>query len=117
MSALIRFRTNAFHRQNGRCYYCDYSMWSVSSKAYAQQNQLTLGQAKQFQCTAEHLIAQQDGGTTTQSNIVAACRYCNMHRHARKNPLEPGAYRMLVQKRLRRGKWNHPFAKIRQGAL
>ncbi|WP_373290899.1 hypothetical protein [Marinobacterium nitratireducens] len=53
------------------------------------------------------MVARQDGGSNAGTNIVAACRFCNGQRHARRSAPEPGAYRALVSNRLRQGKW-HP---------
>lgn len=68
--------------------------------------------ATPLRCTAEHLLAQQDGGNDVESNIAAACWLCNTRRHKRKSPPSPDAYRALVQRRLNQGKW-HPPAVIR----
>lgn len=59
---LIKSRSTAFERQGGRCYYCDFPMWRGSIEHFARLYGITLGQARQFQCTAEHLLARQDGG-------------------------------------------------------
>lgn len=85
--SLARARTVAYTRQSGGCFYCALAMWLDNPLEFASKYGITLGQAKRFQCTAEHLEARQDGGTAFQSNIVAACRFCNQHRHRRKNLL------------------------------
>nr|WP_209399021.1 HNH endonuclease [Marinobacter salsuginis] len=54
----------------------------------------------------EHLVAHSEGGSAGQSNIVAACRFCNEKRHTRKNPPDPQAYSALVERRLQKGGWN-----------
>lgn len=69
---LIKSRSTAFERQGSRCYYCDFPMWRGSIEHFARLHGITLGQARQFQCTAEHLHARQDGGGDGRSNIVAA---------------------------------------------
>ncbi|WP_084612094.1 HNH endonuclease [Ferriphaselus amnicola] len=103
---LTKNRNSAFVRQSGLCHYCNFPMWQGdSSKQYAQAYGLSLTAAQKFQCTAEHLLARQDGGTDYADNIVAACRYCNQKRHKRKMPAEPSSFRQLVQNRVRRGKW------------
>nr|WP_325169192.1 MULTISPECIES: HNH endonuclease [Xanthomonas] len=62
--------------------------------------------ARPYQCTAEHLIAQQDGGLDVPENVVAARARCNQGRHKRQGPTpSPGAFRTLVRKRLAVGKW------------
>lgn len=72
--------------------------------------------AAPLRCTAEHLVAQQDGGRDTASNIAAACWLCNTRRHKRKTPPCPEVYRAFVQKRLARGKW-HPPAIVRMSRV
>ena len=81
-------------------------MWRDSIEHFARLHGITLGQARQFQCTAEHLLARQDGGGDGRSNIVAACLVCNQRRHKRKLVPEPEVYRVLVQKRLSQGRWH-----------
>lgn len=103
---LIKSRSTAFERQGGRCYYCDFPMWRGSIEHFARLYGITLGQARQFQCTAEHLLARQDGGGDGRSNIVAACLVCNQRRHKRKQPLEPEIYREFIQRRLSQGRWH-----------
>ncbi|HPE81703.1 MAG: HNH endonuclease [Chromatiaceae bacterium] len=60
-----------------------------------------------LQCTAEHLVARQDGGRDTKKNIAAACRTCNGRRHQTREPLSPSEYRIKVLGRVKAGKW-HP---------
>lgn len=103
---LIKSRSTAFERQGGRCYYCNFPMWRGSIEHFARLHGITFGQARQFQCTAEHLLARQDGGGDGRGNIVAACLVCNQRRHKRKQPPEPEIYRELVQRRLNRGQWH-----------
>ena len=64
--------------------------------------------AAPLRCTAEHLVAQQDGGKNVAGNIAAACWLCNTRRHKRKSPPPPDAYRAFVQRRLAKGKWHPP---------
>lgn len=98
-------RTRAFNAQQGRCCYCGLPMWQTSP------NELTaLGVRARtvapLRCTAEHLVAQQDGGGDVADNIAAACWLCNSRRHKRKAPPNPDAYRTFVQRRLGKGKWH-----------
>ncbi|MDO9616218.1 MAG: HNH endonuclease [Pseudomonas sp.] len=81
-------------------------MWRGSIEQFARLHGITLGQARQFQCTAEHLLARQDGGGDGRSNIVAACLVCNQRRHKRKAPLSPEDYRELIQHRLSQVRWH-----------
>ncbi len=106
MPNLVKIRTIAYTNQQGQCYYCRMPMWTGSIDKFANTHHLTSKQARLFQCTAEHLVARCDGGNNVLENIVAACHYCNLHRHARKHPLPPNEYSQFVRKRLNRGKWH-----------
>ena len=111
MANLQHLRTGAFHAQQGRCCYCGLPMWNGTPDEL-----VTLGlrarTARPLRCTAEHLLAQCEGGKNTAGNIAAACWLCNTRRHKRKSPPPPDAYRAFVQRRLARGKW-HPPAVVR----
>ena len=100
------FKSHAFQSQSGRCYYCGLPMWLNHPKHFASEFSITIPQAKQLQCTAEHLIARQDGGPTSRENIVAACLFCNQKRHQRKITLAPKEYKKLVTRRLSVQKWH-----------
>jgi hypothetical protein len=67
---------------------------------------LKRGHARLFQATAEHLRARCDGGKHAAPNVVAACLYCNLHRHRRKRPLDPGVYQAYVLRRLANKRWH-----------
>lgn len=108
-SPLVRPRAHAFSHQSGRCFYCGMPMWDGNPLEFANEHGITLGQAKRLQCTGEHLVARQDGGSTARSNIVAACRFCNEVRHRRKTPLPPERYMLLVRKRMKLGRWHGPW--------
>ena len=104
--ANLRFkRERAFHKQQGRCLYCGHRMWL---KSPAELLPLKTRSTRQWQATAEHLLARCDGGTNAGDNIAAACLYCNMHRHCRKMPVDPTTYRAYVLKRLAAGRWHRP---------
>lgn len=105
-NSVIKHRSSAFDRQGARCYYCGFQMWRDSPEVFAQLHGISLRHARHFQCTAEHLVARQDGGTDTWGNIVAACLRCNRLRHQRKKALGPEQYRALVQQRLSKGRWH-----------
>lgn len=95
-------RTSAFHAQFGRCYYCGLPMWLAAPSELG----LKPSKARAFQCTAEHLVAQQDGGRDVSGNVVAAHARCNQCRHKRSGPApSPETFRALVQKRLAVGRW------------
>ncbi|WP_099206756.1 HNH endonuclease [Xanthomonas citri] len=100
---LKSLRTNAFNAQSGRCYYCDRPMWLASPVELG----LKPGKARSFQCTAEHLVAQQDAGLDVPGNVVAACFLCNVRRHRGKGQASnPTHYKAHVQRRLAKGKWH-----------
>lgn len=104
--SIVRFRAAAFAQQRGRCFYCDCPMWESNVEQFSYHHRMSLAQARHFRCTAEHLKARRDGGACSRLNIVAACRTCNLRRHARKVSLAPEAYRRLVLSRLRQGRWH-----------
>lgn len=111
MNPLQKIRKSAFTRQNGKCYYCNFSMWQDSAESFAKRHGLAVKQARHFQCTAEHLIARQDGGRDEGWNIAAACIRCNQLRHRRKVPMEPGQYQNYVRERVEKGIWHPNLAK------
>jgi hypothetical protein len=104
--SLIKQRSTAFIRQAGYCYYCSYPMWSENPHEFALKHKITLGQAKRYQCTGEHLKAHKDGGTAARSNIVAACLFCNRKRHQRKDPPPPDQYKKMIENRIVQGRWH-----------
>jgi hypothetical protein len=106
---LAQPRAKAFARQQGRCFYCRNPMWLTDSAAFAKQHTLTPRQAREFQCTAEHLTARQDGGGDGTGNIAAACLFCNLRRHQRKRPKTVAEYVHFVQSLVQRGGWNSPL--------
>ncbi|MBU1566687.1 MAG: restriction endonuclease [Proteobacteria bacterium] len=104
---VIKNRHKAFQNQADRCYYCGSMMWLDNREDFAAKQNISIAEAARFKCTAEHLEARCDGGDNSQSNIVAACLFCNSGRHHRKKPLVPNKYRDLIRNRLKKGKW-HP---------
>jgi len=117
---LVRHRHSAYLAQQGRCCYCDLPMWEGDLESFCRAHDIKPSQARSLQCTAEHLLARQDGGRDTADNIAAACRWCNQGRHRRKRAPEPPVYRHLVNKRLRAGRWHPPalltaFKELRAG--
>jgi hypothetical protein len=103
---LIKSRSKAFNLQQGCCIYCELPMWLDDPETFAKRYKITTKEAALFKCTAEHLLAKQDGGKDNESNIVAACHFCNQHRHKCKSPKEPIIYKHYISKRLERGKWH-----------
>ena len=108
MSQIIpKNRLRAFSKQKGRCYYCKVPMWIGKPDEFASTYGIRENQVKRFQCTAEHLLARQDGGTDERKNIVAACTFCNSTRHRASKALSHVGYQKKVLRRVRRQKW-HP---------
>lgn len=97
----------AYNRQGGLCHYCGKPMILAGGGAGICGRAVPRDFLRRMACTAEHLIAKKDGGTNALANIVAACRFCNSTRHARKKPLPPEKYKQLVRGRLEGGRW-HP---------
>jgi len=106
--SLVTPRKQAYVVQSGCCFYCGAKMWLDSPERYASQHKLSLKQTQLLKCTGEHLAAHSEGGSSSASNIVAACWFCNNRRHRFKRPLSPDSYKKHVQKRLSKGLW-HPF--------
>lgn len=103
---VLKARKLAFVRQSGRCCYCNCPMWMSNAGEFAALHGISIKQARQLQCTAEHLHARRDGGSNRQDNIAAACWYCNQLRHARHNPPLPHEYQRLVSNRVIKGRWH-----------
>jgi 5-methylcytosine-specific restriction endonuclease McrA len=108
-TTLTKSRLKAFNHQRGLCIYCELPMWLTSPIAFADKYYISIKSAALFKCTAEHLLAKQDGGKDDLSNIVAACHYCNQKRHKRKTPKDPLTYKEFVTLRVSRGKWHAMF--------
>ena len=106
MTSIPNLRKSAFTQQNGKCFYCGFSMWQDSAESFAKQHGITVKQARHFQCTAEHLQARQDGGKDVAGNIAAACFFCNQIRHKRSKPMVPEQYQKHVGKRVSKGRWH-----------
>lgn len=105
----ISARNAAYHRQAGRCFYCNFPMWLTDRAGFAAANGLTLRQASRLQATAEHLVAQQDGGKNGL-NVVAACYHCNQARHRFRPGAAPTPERFLarVRSRVKHRHWHPP---------
>ena len=96
---LSNLRSRAFTLQKGKCFYCGLPMWAGSPITFCSEYAVTVGQAAQFECTAEHLEPKSGGGRDSTSNIVAACRHCNATRHRRKEPLAPEKWQSIQHNR------------------
>lgn len=103
----VSARNAAFHRQDGRCFYCEFPMWLTDCAGFAAAHGLTLGQASRLQATGEHMLAQQDGGGHG-ANVVAACHHCNSLRHLHRPHAapDPERYRARVQSRVKSRHWH-----------
>lgn len=101
-----RYRIRAFNSQRGLCYYCCFPMWLEDPKGFGAKWNLTSNDTLARRCTAEHLLAQQDGGTDAAKNIVAACLKCNQGRHRCATPLAAAPFGIFVQKQVHRGRWH-----------
>ena len=55
-------RLFAFNKQKGRCYYCGAPMWLDNLSVFMSKYGIRKKQAQSLKCTAEHLLARQDGG-------------------------------------------------------
>lgn len=94
-------RTCAAQNQQWLCFYCHLPM-SGDGSPYAKLLSIV---GHQFSTTAEHLRALQDGGCDCRANIVAAHAICNRRRHRRVAPLDPDAFKNLVQRRVVGRQW------------
>lgn len=104
---LSRIRARAFEAQGRRCYYCAVAMWLGDSGPFEQAFDIKPKAARNYRCTAEHLVAKGEGGGDHENNIVAACYFCNKRRHARGGRLGSNEFRELVRHRTQAGIW-HP---------
>ena len=105
----ISARNAAYHRQAGRCFYCTFHMWLTDRAGFAAAHGLTRRQADRLKATAEHLVAQQDGGRHG-ANVVAACHHCNQARHRFRPSTAPTPERFLkrVRSRVKHKHWHPP---------
>jgi len=107
MKQLCKLRNAAFHRQQGRCYYCDQPMWLDSSEEFMAQYGFTRREALCLQCTTEHCVPKRAGGRDDVRNIVAACWRCdNRRERGRAKDLPSADFRVQVRRRVARGRWH-----------
>lgn len=104
--SLKKLRSIAYSKQKGCCYYCEQPMWTDDPLELSSKYELPLSKLKRLKCTGEHLVPFKDGGSSTKKNIVAACLYCNQHRHRRKTNSTPKQFEKIVLHRLRHGGWH-----------
>lgn len=106
MTRLQKIRQVQIKAQAGCCYYCEQPMWLKDADGFAEKHRLSAGRAAFLRATAEHLVARSDGGEDTKANVVAACHYCNAHRHRAQRALAPEEYAARVRLRLANGRWH-----------
>ena len=99
-------RIKAYKAQSGLCYYCSQPMWEQDINKFMQKYSIPINKAKLLQSTAEHLVPRCEGGSDQGSNIVAACKFCNINRHKSKKPLDPPNYQNRVLNRLSQNAWH-----------
>ena len=114
--SLSKLRARAYSAQGYRCFYCRCYMWLGSADVFRTRFRLGSGQVVGLQCTAEHLVARQDGGTDSLENVVAACQSCNWRRHARPKAMPVDKYRAHVARQVRQGRW-HGFDAASKGLV
>lgn len=106
MNRLTKIRRQLFAAQEGRCFYCLQPMWEDNRHDFAIRYAIGKRRTVWLQSTAEHLLARCDGGSDDIENIVAACRFCNQHRHRSHRALPCDLYVHHVRKRLAKGAWH-----------
>lgn len=108
-TTLVKSRHQALIRQGCKCFYCQLPVWETSPEEIDFGRPLRSKLAMYLKCTAEHVVARQDGGKDARKNIVAACLWCNRERHRGRQCTAPDAtvYKATVTKLVAKGKW-HP---------
>ena len=113
MTRLAKLRSRAFFAQQCRCIYCHLPIWEGP---YKDRLVSALGIPESLvpylQSTAEHLVAQQEGGPDVPVNIAAACWWCNWKRHAHRHNCapDPVTFQAEVQRLMAAKRW-HPAAR------
>jgi hypothetical protein len=106
---LKKLRARALRNQGGLCVYCEAALWDGDPTDFIDTHGVTPAQAAVLRCTAEHLQALSDGGTTTEENIAAACFVCNRGRHKPKRALASADFRRRVRAQVAKRKWHAPW--------
>jgi hypothetical protein len=78
---------------------------------FAAAHKLAPDLAPLLRCTAEHVIARQDGGSDSSANIVAACFACNQGRHRVPQAPPSEAYRQQVRRCMSEVRWHETTKK------
>lgn len=106
MQNIQKTRDSRFCEQEGRCYYCQAPMWRKDPENFAKTHALSKRQALLLQATAEHLKPRCEGGRNDATNIVAACLFCNQHRHMARTALSPEEFKRKVRKQVAANRWH-----------
>ncbi|WP_404334490.1 HNH endonuclease [Sphingomonas sp. MMS12-HWE2-04] len=106
MPSIKKIRDACFCKQEGRCHYCGAPMWRKDPAKFAKTHALSKARARLLQATAEHLKPRCDGGRDEATNIVAACLFCNQHRHKTRTALPPEKFKRKVRKRVAASRWH-----------
>lgn len=106
-SQIQKYRRQKAELQKFRCFYCGFPMWTADLDQFARSYDISAAEARRFFCTAEHLKALGEGGTSRFDNLVCACQFCNQGRHRRRKRLEADVFLSLVQRRITQQRW-HP---------
>src|SRR3546814_19295206 len=111
MCRLKKIRNRKAASQSWSCYYCEQPIWKDNPVAFAAKHNITIRQARLLQTTAEHLVPRGEGGLDSDTNIVAACFYCNIRRHKCRTVLSPATYAIKVRDPLRSGRGHRSEAR------
>ena len=85
-------------------------MWLTDASPFLARHGITAEQAVRFQCTAEHLVPRHRDGANRRSNVVAACRFCNLQRHDAGDAPDAEAWARHVAARMAQGQWHPDWA-------
>ncbi len=108
MNTIQKRRQKAFVAQSGLCYYCMAPMWlgAESRSVFARQFAVSNIIAGALECTAAHLEPRAVGGANSDTNIVAACKYCNQKRGGMCPVPSPKLFRITVAQKVMEGRWH-----------
>lgn len=117
LKKLQKHRHQAYLRQSFCCYYCALPMWEDDPAQFNMRYGVGPRKAKHLRCTAEHLVAQRDGGGEDELNIAAACLWCNRMRHRGRpdKAPDPEKYKRRVTKLIEQRRWHPAVAVFIQG--
>ena len=81
-------------------------MWQKDPTDFAKTYAIPETRVRLLQATAEHLKPRSEGGRNDAPNIVAACLFCNQHRHKARTALPPEKFKLKVHRRIAAGRWH-----------